>query len=109
MCESVKRHADLLRALQKATPLIRKSILKSADKGLIHSICTCAENTLKGRVHLNHCQKSKLRRHKKILRKIVRSGETWKAKKRILVQSGGTILPLLIAPLLGSILGNIFK
>lgn len=109
MSSTVLSHADLLRALHRASPTMRKSIIKAADVGLIKSICECADNTLKGRVSLNNSQKRKLARHKKLLRRLVRRGENWKRKKKILQQTGGAILPLLLAPLLTGLLGSIFK
>jgi hypothetical protein len=109
MSSTVLSHADLLRALHRASPTMRKSIIKAADCGLVKSICECADNTLKGRVQLNMSQKRKLARHKKLLRKLVLRGENWKRKKKILQQKGGALLPLLIAPILSSILGSIFK
>lgn len=109
MTDSMKRHSELLKTLSKASPAIRKSILKSADKGLIQSICSFVLNILKGRVHLKPSHKSKLRRHKKFLRKIARKGDCWKTKKKFLVQSGGAFLPLLIAPLISGLLGSIFN
>lgn len=109
MVATVKKHADILRVLQNCDRNMRKSILKAADKNLIKAICECTHNTLKGTVPLNKYQMNKLRRHKQTLRKIVRTGENWKRKKKYLVQNGGAILPLLLGPLLGAILGNIFN
>jgi hypothetical protein len=109
MSETVMSHTELLRALHRATPAMRHSILKASDCGLIRSICECADNTLKGHVKLTSLQKTKLSRHKKILRKLVRRGQNWRAKKQLLLQRGGSIIPLILSPILGSILSSLFN
>lgn len=109
MSETVMSHSELLRALHRATPSMRQSMLKASDCGLVRSICECADNTLKGHVKLSSLQKTRLSRHKKILRKLVRRGQNWKTKKKILLQRGGAILPLLLGPLLGGVLSSLFN
>lgn len=88
---------------------MRKAILKAADEGLIKSLCECAHNTLKGNVRLNSKQKSKLRRHKNVLRNIIKRGENWRKKQKLLVQRGGAIIPLLLAPILSGIIGSLLQ
>lgn len=105
---SINTHTDVLRALVKARPCMRKALLKSADVGVVKAICEVADNTLKGNVKLNPKQKSRLSRYKKVLRRLARRGENWKVKKRVLLQKGGAIIPLLL-PLLGGVLGSLFK
>lgn len=102
-------HGELLRALHRASPAMRKSILKGADAGLIRNLVEITHNVIRGNVKLSKAQKSKLSRHKRVLRKIVKRGENWKSKKKVLLQKGGGILPLLLGPLLGSVLGSLFK
>lgn len=108
MPHAITSHADVLRALSRVSPCMRKSMLKSADVGVVKAICEIADNTLKGNVKLNPKQKGKLSRHKKVLRKLARRGENWKVKKRVLIQKGGAIIPLLL-PLLGGVLSSLFK
>ncbi|KAG8238309.1 hypothetical protein J437_LFUL017844 [Ladona fulva] len=92
----VAKHSDTLRFLASCSPSLRKSLLEAADSGLIRIICEIVDNTLKGVVQLNPSQKQRLARHKKILRKIAEKSGCWKKKKKIIVQSGGFILPLLL-------------
>jgi hypothetical protein len=99
----------VLTELHKAGPTKRKSILKSADCGLVKCLCELVHNTLRGAVPLKKSQKAKLGRHKKILRNIARKGSSWQKKRKIFVQSGGAILPLILGPLLGAVLSNIFN
>jgi CHAD domain-containing protein len=108
MSAHLRRNATILKTISKATPSARKKLLKLADESLIRSICECCENTIKGRVKLSPIQKKRLLRHKRILRRLAKSGDNWKQKKKFIVQSGGFIIPLLAPVLgtLGSILAN---
>jgi prephenate dehydrogenase len=81
MSDAIIKQADILRTLQKANPTMRRAIIKHSDKNLIRSICECAENCISGRVKLQPSQKSRLARHKHMLRKIVKKGDTWQKKK----------------------------
>lgn len=101
-------HKDLLKVLVKAKPSLRKAILKEGDKALVYSICEICENTLSGRVPLSAGQRQKIQRHKNIIRKLAKKGESWKKKKAVLIQHGsGAFIPLLLnvlGPILGSLL-----
>lgn len=108
MPSQLRKHVAILRTISKARPDLRHSLLKLADEGLIRSICECADNTLKGHVKLTKLQKSKLSRHKNTLRRLVKKGEHWGKKKRLIVQSGGFLLPLL-APVLGTLLSTLLQ
>ena len=108
MLSDLKRHAAILRTIQKARPDLRKSLLKLADQDVIRCIVECADNTLKGHVHLSTKQKQNLKRHKKSLRRLVNRGERWQTKRKLIVQSGGFLLPLL-TPLLGSLIANLLQ
>lgn len=107
MSQLVKTNADNLKFLAQAHPQYRRALLKAADKNLVHCLCECVHNTLQGRVTLTAPQKSKLSKHKNLLRKIARKGDSFKTKKR-LVQQGGAFLPLLLAPIISGIFSRIF-
>lgn len=109
MSRRVLNNAEILKFLHKAKPQYRRAILKQADKALIHCICECTHNTLRGKLPLTNQQKSKLGRHKKLLRRIVKRGEPLSVKKKIIVQKGGALLPLLLAPLITGVIGSFFK
>lgn len=109
MSKAVMNHSELLRALHKASPSMRTSMLKASDCGLVHSICECIDNTIRGNTKLTSAQKTRLSRHKKLLRKIVSRGQSWKKRKKLLVQKGGAILPLILGPLLGGVLSSLFN
>ena len=96
-----------LKLLKEASPKMRKKILKDCKKNLLCCICECALNVLKGNVPLKKSQKSKLRRFKERLRKLVSKKTRVKIKKRI-VQSGGFIGALLtpVLSFLGTLLSS---
>lgn len=97
----VERHVDLLRWLSQAKPAEIRSIIKSVDKDLLDTLCECGLNVLKGRVPLTPIQKSRLRRHKTGLRRLVQKSTPLK-EKRALLQKGG-FLGTLLAPVLGAL------
>lgn len=102
-----KKYVTLLNALRHANKEQRLALLKTADKKLINYICECVLNVLQGTVSLKNCQKYKLKKHKNILRKLVgksKKKNCWKSKKRIIVQKGGSFLPLLLTPILDGLL-----
>ena len=104
----VRKHAAMLQMIAKARPDLRKTLVKMADEDVIRAICECADNTLKGHVHLTSVQKRRLARYKKTLRRLVKRGEGWKKKRDLILQSGGFLLPLL-APVLGSVLAALIS
>lgn len=105
MSRVVKNNINVLRALALMKPLHRKAVLKVADKDLIHSVCECAYNLLKGNVSISSKRKRKLAQYKSELRKLVKKGESFKIKKKYLIQKGGgVLLPILLSTVLQAIL-----
>ena len=94
MSEKTKRQGELLRCLCRAKPPAIKAILKNATPQLIHTLCECCHNVLKGNVPLTKHQKTRLRRHKTSLRELTKKKLTVKKRKQIL-QRGGFIGALL--------------
>jgi hypothetical protein len=101
-----ERNACLLKTLCYMKKNQRKSFLRTADNNLIKCIQECVYNTLEGNVPLENHEKSRLAKHKSILRRIAVKRGNWKSKRNLLVQHGG-FLPYLIAPLLSAILARI--
>lgn len=101
-----KKQIAILRALQYLNKEQREAVLRKADSRVIRCICECALNVLRGNVPLETGEKRKLRRHASVLRRLAAKKGCWKSKKRFVVQSGG-FLPLLLAPILGTLLSNL--
>lgn len=99
---------DILRVLRKARPALRKAILKEADKSIVYSIAEIADNLLIGNIPLTQKQKSQIRKHQNILRRLAERSEGWKKKKQLLNQSGGAFLPLLLTVIASAIGSHLF-
>lgn len=103
----VRQNLKELRRLSKANSKQRKVIINKANDDLIASICEIAHNTLNRNVPLSNKQFTKLRKHKHIVRRLSKKGESIKNKRKIIKQKGG-FLPLLIAPLLAALATKLF-
>jgi len=104
----LRANGAAIKTLLKAKPPLAKAMIKHADKELITALCECCLNIAKGRVPLTPPQKSRLKKHKKVIRDLLQKGKSLNARKK-LIQRGG-FLPALAAPLLsllGPILGGI--
>jgi len=105
MSRVVKNNIDVLRALTLMKPVQRQAVIKVADKDLIHSVCECAYNVLKGNVSICPKRKKQLSKFKSLLRKLVKKGECLNKKKKYLIQKGGgVLLPILLSAVLQAIL-----
>ena len=100
----------LLRVLSTCQPKIRNTILKNCENDLIHIICDCVYNVVKGNVPgLTQEKVNKLTRHKTSLIKLTQKVPI-KEKRKILVQKGGGFLPFLlplVAPLIAKAVSKI--
>ncbi len=95
----MKKTFKKVRLLSLATPQARKELIRKGDREFVDSVCECCLNVLKGNVPLNSQEKSKLRKHKNELRKLIKKRVSLKKKKEI-IQKGG-FLGALLGPLLG--------
>lgn len=96
---SVKKHLPLLKRLQESSPERRHNIVRHSDLDLIKTINECVHNSLKGNIPLKKSEISKLKNFKKILRKIFQSAGGLEKKRKIIIQSGGAFLPVLLSPI----------
>lgn len=106
MVREVVNNAELLKALLKLKPQQRLAILKTADKDIVHCLCSCTLNLIKGKVPINSSQKQSLSRYKQLLRKLVQKKGGWKKKRKILTQKGGNFIPLILGPILSAVLSS---
>ena|SRR5215469_12920445 len=95
----IKSNYSALELLKKAKPKLRKAILLNCGSDLLKCVGECALNVLRGTVKLTKCSKRKLRKHRGLLRKIADRGVSINKKRKIIVQRGGFLLPLLSAVL----------
>ena len=95
-----------LHVLKDAKPQARRALLASADDELIKAIVECALNTLNGNHKLTKEEKSKLKKYKSRLRALINPKISFKSKRKLLVQKGGFIVPLL-ASVLSGVIGSL--
>ena len=88
-----------LHVLKAANPKLRKAIVSNCGRELVNSICECVLNVLICNVKLSGCVTRKLRKHKAVLRKVADKRVPISGKKKLIVQRGGFLLPLLSAVL----------
>ena len=108
--KSSSESQDLLRVLGHCQPKIRNTILKNSENGLIHIICDCVYNMVKGNVPgFNQEKVNKLAHHKTNLIKLTKKVPI-KEKRKILIHKGGGFLPFLlplVAPLIAKAVSKI--
>jgi hypothetical protein len=109
MSAEVKKYLPLLRALTSATPYKRKKILLEADDNFIKIIIECCYNSLHGNVKFSKNKLEKLKKFKKIIRKIGKATKNLKNKRRILIQSGGAFLPLILPTIVSGLISLLKK
>jgi phosphatidylinositol kinase/protein kinase (PI-3 family) len=107
MSQRLQKNAKALAALNKASKSVQKSIVSSAPKELVDTLCECAHNLLKGNVILTTDQYNNLKRYKTQLRELSRRRTSLK-RKRSLLQKGGFLGAILsrVVPLLATLLGQ---
>ena len=98
--KSSSESQDLLRVLGYCQPKTRNAILKNCENDLIHIICDCVYNVVKGNVlGLTQEKVNKLAHHKTSLIKLTKKVPI-KEKRKVLIQKGGGFLtfyfPLLL-------------
>jgi len=95
-----------LHVLKDARPKLRRAILANSDKELVNSVGKCALNVLQGNVKLSNCKKRKLRKFRRQLRTVADSHMPLARKKKLIIQSGGVLVPLLsvVLPTIASLI-----
>jgi len=98
----------ILKELAREKSIYRITILKKADPKLIIAICEIIYNILEGNLPLDKKQKELLFKERNFLRKLVEKNKIT-YKRRLLVQKGGFILPLLLPIALSAISSLLFN
>jgi hypothetical protein len=95
----IRSNYHKLPALKVARPKLLKAIIPNCDNDLVHSVSECALYVLRGNVNLSQCKKRKLRKFKRQLRAVVDKRLSIAGKKKLIIQRGGFLVPLLTAVL----------
>jgi hypothetical protein len=107
MLNEIKKHIDLFKFLCSCNNKVRTNIIKGLSKEHILCICECILNILNGNIELDNNDKERIKRFRKYLRKLVKKGQSLRKRKQILVQKGGSFLPLLL-PIIVSAVSSLF-
>lgn len=107
----MKKHIALLTAIQSLNKRQTKALLQlTNDDDFCRAICEVCLNLVKGNVPLTKRQKAEFTpKRKKLVRSLAQKKLSRKARKQLVVQTGG-FLPALIAPvisILGGLLGEV--
>lgn len=106
MSQRLRKYASYLKKLHKASPKVKKALLKNnKDPDFVKCLCECANNIIKGNVALSEAQRRQIVCRKRSFRKLALKKTSLKEKRRI-VQSGG-FLGALIGPII-SVLSGLF-
>lgn len=97
--ETIKAHYHTIYVLKKGKPKLRKAIISNCNQDLVYGISTCILTFLSGNIPLSGRIKRKLKKHRAVLRQLADNRVRQSAKKQLVVQIGGFLLPLLSAAL----------
>ena len=78
-----------------AEPRLPKTIDSNCYKELVNCISECVLNFLNGNIKLTVCNNRKLQKYKAAIRKVADRHVSISGKKKLIVQSGGFLLPLM--------------
>lgn len=104
----IRKNKDLIYLLSQCPAKFQKSLLKQSDDELIEAILEIILNTLRGNASIDSETKSRLKKYKKALRKLICPYRSLKCKRKVLVQSGG-FLSILLPVVINGVLSHIFK
>lgn len=100
----IQKYLPLLRLIAGATPYKRKKLLLAADDNFLKILIECCYNTLEGNVQLSEQKIKKLKKYKNDIRKIAKATKSVKGKRKILVQSGGAFLPIILPSIISALI-----
>ena len=80
--DKIKNNLDYLKILSDCTKPMHNSIITSAKKDLIYTLCECVLNCMNGNINLNETTKGKLCKHKNKLRHLLKKKSTLKRKRK---------------------------
>ncbi len=105
----IQRNQKFLEYYLEADNLRRKTLLNGASRDQINCLSEAALNVVNRNVPISPTTKHVLCNHKKVLCKIVNKKLSIGQRKKVLIQKGGAILPLILSTLLPMIANAIFK
>ena len=83
--KAVKNNLKKLEYLCKCTNKQSRTLIENENKKFIQCICECVLNCLNGNIHLLKDEKTKLQKFKNNLRDLVKSRQSLKNQRKILI------------------------
>ena len=91
-------------------PRIISEIISKSPDNVIKTICNAALNAAQGEVPLTRKQKRVLSANRPLISKLIQKGESAKSKKKLLTQTGGSIIvPAILSAVLAALGSRLFK
>ena len=88
-------------------PEIISRIISDSPENVIKSICNAALNTAEGNVTLKNREKKILSKNRELIERLIQKGEPASKKRKILKQTGGHVLGLIIPTILGAVISTL--
>lgn len=104
---NLSKHAPVLQAFRHMSPKQLKAVVKDAKPDFIRCVCEICMNLLKNNIPVSPCEKKKLKKHKRTIRALAKTGESVKKKKKVILQKGSFAFLPLLAPLVASVVGGL--
>lgn len=107
MSSLIIKQLPLLEVLTKVNDKSRKKILNCCDQRLTEAIVECVYNVLRNNVKISQKRVEKLKKYKNTLRHLANPKNNIGKKRNLIVQSGGSFLPILLAPIVSYLFDKI--
>ena len=101
--KNVQKHAAHLYVITQCNKKQRDAMIKTASPSLMKAIYECCCNSLYNRIPHTDRQKRVLKKHKKFIKALVDKKTGQNRKRQVLVQRGGSFLPLILKPVLNGL------
>jgi len=104
----VRSNFHALHVLNVAEQRLCKALIYNCNKELVKCISECVLNVLNGNIKLLGCNMPKLKKYMSAFRKVADRNVSLSGKKRLIVQRGGFLVPLMssILPTIGSLISK---
>lgn len=104
MSRVVKNNLSFLHLLATCPAHQKQILLESATPEQVHAMVQAAHNIYRGYVPLTPAEKEALMPYKESIQELQDPSASFRTKKRIIVQEGGSFIPDLLLPLLTTLL-----
>lgn len=103
--QSLRQHYPYLRTLKHSNR--RKNILRNSTYKQLKVICNICHNITTGGLPVSRAYKTKLKRHKRVIRRLALKSIPLKEKRRLMINQTGGFWPLLLGTLVPSVISAI--